>query len=166
MYKSLLPWEIKMPHISGNNNCHNSSLPSNKYLLSKDDEDDIKRYYVLSKHVQNLRSKNEYKNLFRAIDWFDRYHNEPNIEHQFIVLMLLIEALCSDAVETQYRLSNRISLVIGNEEDRINIITKFKELYDGPRKIVHGHDVVVEEKHVFWLRIMRVSSFRNLFLFL
>lgn len=62
--------------------------------------------------------------------------------------MFLMEALCSDAVETQYRLSNRISLIIAEDEDRIDVINKFKDLYGGPRKIIHGEDAVIEEKHV------------------
>lgn len=149
LHKSLLPWGIRTPIIYGTNNRYNLLRARNKYLLNMDDTEALQKYYLLSKSVQNLRSKNKYKQLFRAIEWFNRYHNESNIEHQFIFLMLLMEALCSDAVETQYRLSTRISLVIGeNDDDRLKIIDKFKELYGGPRKIVHGEDTVIEEKHV------------------
>ena len=148
LHKTLLPWEIRMAGISGNSYCQNSPLAQYGYFLSKADDDSLKNYYVLSERLQNL-SKKEYKYLFRAVEWFDRYHNESNIEHQFIFLMLLMEALCSEAVETQNKLSNRISLVIGKEdEDRISIINNFKDMYGGPRKIVHGHDAVVTEEDV------------------
>lgn len=149
LHKTLLPWKIRMAGISGNSYYLNSPSTKYGYFLGKADEDNLKNCYILSKRLQNLRSKKEYKYLFRAIEWFDRYQNESNIEHRFIFLMLLMEALCSEAAETQNKLSNRISLIIGKEDDeRISIINKFKDIYGGPRKIVHGHDVVIMEEDV------------------
>lgn len=165
LYKSLLPWEIKNPQVYGDGNYHNSSFTHNKYLLSKNDVDDLKKYYLLSKRVQYLQSKNEYKQLFRAIEWFKRYHNESNTEHQFIFLMLLMEALCSDAVETQYRLSNRVSLIIGNDDkDRtfiIKSITEKKEtekgLYSIRSAIMHGGAIELDTN--FYNRLKQAENY-------
>lgn len=165
LYKSLLPWEIKNPQVYGDGNYHNSSFTHNKYLLSKNDVDDLKKYYLLSKRVQYLQSKNEYKQLFRAIEWFKRYHNESNTEHQFIFLMLLMEALCSDAVETQYRLSNRVSLIIGNDDkDRtfiIKNITEKKEtekgLYSIRSAIMHGGAIELDTN--FYNRLKQAENY-------
>lgn len=163
--KSLLPWKIKGAHISQNSNTQNSFLAQDIYSLNSDDVDDLKKYYFLSKHVQNLRSKNKHKQLFRAIEWFDRYHNESNIEHKFIFLMLLLEALCSDAVETQYRLSNRVSLIIGNDDkDRLFIIKSMTEkkeaekgLYSIRSAIMHGG--VVELDANFYNRLEQAEDY-------
>ena len=148
LHKSLLPWEIKTPQVYGNSSYHDSLPAHTKYFFSKDDADDLRKYYLLSKHVQNLRSKNKYKHLFRAIEWFNRYHNELNIEHQFIFLMLLMEALCSGTPETQYKLSNRVSLIIGNDdEDRLFIIKSImdkKGLYSIRSAIMHGGAVELD----------------------
>lgn len=154
-----------MAGISGNSYSQNSPSSQYGYFLNKNDEDDLKKYYFLSKHVQNLRSNNKHKQLFRAIEWFDRYHNESNIEHKFIFLMLLLEALCSDAVETQYRLSNRVSLIIGNDDkDRLFIIKSMTEkkeaekgLYSIRSAIMHGG--VVELDANFYNRLEQAEDY-------
>lgn len=161
LHKSLLPWEIKTPHISGNDMYHNSLPTQDKYFLSKSDSDNLRKYYLLSKRVHSIRSKNEYKQLFRAIEWFNRYHNELNTEHQFIFLMLLLEALCSGTPETQYKLSNRVSLVIGNgERDRLSIIKNIldkKGLYSIRSAIMHGGAVELDTN--FYNKLEQVEDY-------
>lgn len=148
LHRTLLPWEIRKVSVYGNNIYLNSPIAHDKYILSESEIGYLEKYYILSKNAQNLRSEKDYKQLFRAIDWFDRYHNELNIEHQYIFLMLLMEALCSGTPETLYKLSNRISLLIGKgDEDKLDVIEKFKELYK-KRSIVHGHDVSIKEDNL------------------
>lgn len=148
LYKNLLPWEIERVNATGESTYIHLISPDEKYFLSKSDVNYLKKYYVLSKCVQNLSEKN-YKQLFRAKDWFNRYHNESNTEHRFIFLMFLMEALCSGSPETQYKLSNRISLIIGSDdEDRLFIIKSIKDkeegLYNIRSAIMHGGSVKLD----------------------
>jgi hypothetical protein len=94
------------------------------------------------------RSTQGDKSFLSAIEWFNKYFYEFNIEHGFIFLMLLMETLCSDrGGEIQYKLSNRISLIIGeNDEDTLSIIRGFKDLYKERSNIIHDSTSQIEEK--------------------
>ncbi|MDQ1273399.1 MAG: hypothetical protein QG591_2029, partial [Planctomycetota bacterium] len=106
----------------------------------------------LVKNSDKITSTQKEKSISRAIEWFNRYFYEFNIEHRFIFLMLLMETLCSsknEKTEVLYKLSNRISLIIGkNDEDMISITKCVKKLYDKRSKIIHGSSSVIEEKYV------------------
>jgi len=123
--KLLLPWKKKLPSIYGITNYDNPLLNSYSYFLSREEINDLKRTYVLVKNSDKITSTQKEKSISRAIEWFNRYFYEFNIEHRFIFLMLLMETLCSskdEKTEVLYKLSNRISLIIGkNDEDMISI---------------------------------------------
>lgn len=145
--KILLPWMMKSTSTSGNAYSAHPLSNSYNYFLSKDEIHDLRKTYDLVKNVHKIRYETRYKYVSKAIEWFDRYFNEINIEHRFIFLMLLMEALCSENYETLYKLEHRISLIIGkDDDDRLSIVSNFHHLYDDPRKIIHGHDVEIEEK--------------------
>lgn len=142
----LLPWMMKSLSTSGNAYSNHPLLDSYNYFLGKDEIIDLKRIVILVRNFHKIRNKPKYKYVSRAVEWFDRYFNETNIEHRFIFLMLLMEALCSENYETLYKLEHRISLIIGkHDEDRLSVISGFYHLYDGPRKIIHGTDVEIKE---------------------
>lgn len=142
--KILLPWMIKATSVSGNGCSNGFFLDSYNYSLCNNEIIELKRIFTLAKKFHLIRNKTKYKYVLRAIEWFDRYFNEVNIEHRFIFLMLLMEALCSENYETLHKLENRISLIIGeDDENRLSVRRDFHKLYDGPRKIIHGHDVEI-----------------------
>jgi len=148
VYKNSLPWEIERVNACSKGPCVHGIPLHGKYVLSNSDVDDLKKYYILSKQIRNLSEKKDYKQLFRTKDWFGRYYNESNFEHQFIFLMISIEALCSDPHETQNKLTNRISLVIGKDDkERLDIVSEFKDLYT-KRGIVHGNDEQINKEDV------------------
>ncbi|AKB54165.1 MULTISPECIES: HEPN domain-containing protein [Methanosarcina] len=150
--KLLLPWKKKLSSIHGITNYDNPLLNSYHYFLSKEEITDLRRTYILVKNSDKIISAQKDKSISRSIEWFNRYFYEFNIEHRFIFLMLLMESLCSsegEKTEILYKLSNRISLIIGrNDEDIISIAKCVKKLYGKRSEIIHGSSLVVEEKYV------------------
>lgn len=145
--KLLLSWKEKSPHFYGITNYDNPFLNSYSYSLSREETTDLKKIYNLVKDFKTRSTQGD-KSVLSAIEWFNKYFYEFNIEHRFIFLMLLMETLCSDrGGEIQYKLSNRISLIIGeNDEDMLSIIRGFKDLYKERSNIIHGSTSQIEEK--------------------
>lgn len=120
----------------------------NGFVLKKDDIQNLKRIYLIGKNL-DTKFLERYKDLSRAIKWFNKFYDEQDIENRFACLMFAIEALCSDSVETTYKLSNRVALTIGeNDVDMLNIRNKLKEIYDKPRKIFHGGEVNIKTEDI------------------
>lgn len=66
-----------------------------------------------------------------------------------IIQNILISYRKEEKTEVLYKLSNRISLIIGkNDEDMISITKRVKKLYAKRSEIIHGSSSVIEEKCV------------------
>lgn len=164
--KLLLPWKS-----AGYNSIVDFDNPfsnSYKYFLSREEIADLKRIYIMVKKFYENATTQKDNSVTMAISWFNKYFYEFNTEHRFIFLMFLMETLCSDGgSEIQFKLSNRISLIIGKDDkEMISIIDDVKELYKQRSKIVHGDVLNIDEKYVIKAEEFSRKLIKNFILFL
>lgn len=153
--KSLLPWKKPirgMAMLSMQRKSYESAPYGDKYILKTDEISPLKKLYLISKFALKSEFLNEYKHLSRGIKWFNKLYNEQDNESKIMWLIFLIEALCSEAGDTKYKLSNRVAMFIGkNDDERVRIQKNFAKIYREPRNIVHGKEVTIEREDILLL---------------
>lgn len=128
------------------------------YLRKNEISSFIDFYKLFKKKIKQLQTNNK---IIYAIEFYSKANRTRDLIEKFIFLSISLELLFGrEKDELRYRYSNRVSLLLGlDEQERKNISKNVKDLYDKRSKIIHGSQMSPpsQEEYYYLNEIIRAS---------
>lgn len=117
------------------------------YVLNTKEAQRLRR--LMTKLGLYTKSSRKYDNVELALDYFNSSYSKMKAEDRFIDLMVAMDALYGIGSELSYRLSLRVSFLLGKDETKIREIYKNMQLiYKMRNKILHGGSPQPDKKDI------------------
>lgn len=118
---------------------------SEMYVLNTKEAQRLRR--LMTKLGLYAKSSRKYKNVELALDYFNSSYSKMKAEDRFIDLMVAMDALYGIGAELSYRLSLRVSFLLGKDETKIREIYKnMQSIYAIRNNILHGRHLSPSDK--------------------
>lgn len=117
------------------------------YVLNTEGAQRLRR--LMAKLGLYTKSSRKYKRIELALDYFNSSYSKMKTEDRFIDLMVAMDALYGIDKELNYRLSLRVSFLLGKDEIKIREIYKnMQSIYKIRNKILHGGSPQPDKKDI------------------
>lgn len=115
------------------------------YVLNSEGARRLRR--LMTKLGLYTESSHKYNKVELALDYFHSSYSKMKAEDRFIDLMVAMDALYNIGTELRYRLSLRVSFLLGKDEPKIReIYENMQSIYKIRNKIFHGNRLSRSDK--------------------